>query len=50
MEARGMMALFIILNKIKDLEEIKLFDIGGYINNDKMSGENEYVFIGESPK
>lgn len=42
--ARGLMTRFIIQNKLTDPEQIKAFDIDGYIYNEGMSSENEFVF------
>ncbi|RLD56102.1 MAG: peroxide stress protein YaaA [Bacteroidetes bacterium] len=42
--ARGLMARFIIQNKLTDPEQMKLFDMEGYYFNDKLSGETEWVF------
>lgn len=43
-KARGMMARYIIENKIEDPEQIKLFDGGGYEYSDTLSNDNEWVF------
>jgi cytoplasmic iron level regulating protein YaaA (DUF328/UPF0246 family) len=43
-KARGLMTRFIILNKLTDPEQMKLFDSEGYYYNDKLSRENEWVF------
>lgn len=42
--ARGKMARFIINNNINNQEEIKTFDLDGYIYNPSLSLENEYIF------
>ncbi len=42
--ARGAMASYVIKNKIKDLEELKKFDLDGYIFDEKESCENLLVF------
>jgi len=42
--ARGMMARFIIKNRITDIERLKLFDEDGYYYNDEMSNKNHFVF------
>ncbi len=44
-QARGMMTNYMIKNRINDPEKLKLFDDGGYAYDDKLSGENEWVFI-----
>ena len=43
-KARGMMAAFIIKNKIKDVEQLKAFDTDGYVFNAELSEGNEWVF------
>ena len=43
-KARGMMAAYQLKNKINNPEELKSFDMGGYIFNDDMSKGNELVF------
>ena len=43
-KARGLMARFIIRNKITDPEQIKLFDLEGYYYNDRLSKQDEWVF------
>ncbi len=43
-KARGMVARFILDNKIKDKESVKNFDTDGYLYNDEMSEENKIVF------
>jgi len=42
--ARGIMARFIIKNRIKDVEQLKLFEDDGYYYNDKLSEGNKWVF------
>lgn len=42
--ARGLMARFIIENKIDNLNGIKKFDVDGYFLNQKLSKENHFVF------
>ena len=42
--ARGMMTRFILLNQLKDPEEIKGFDMDGYFYNDNLSTDTEWVF------
>lgn len=42
--ARGMVANYIIKNKITDMESIKAFDYDSYYYNESMSSENEYFF------
>lgn len=43
-KARGLMARFIIQNKLSDPEQIKLFDLEGYYYNDNLSRDTEWVF------
>ena len=42
--ARGMMARFIIRNRITEADNLKLFDEDGYYYNDKMSRDKNLVF------
>lgn len=43
-KARGMMCRFAIKNKIKNPEHLKGFDLGGYVFNEELSQENDWVF------
>lgn len=43
-KARGMMTRFVIENRIKDPEQLKLFESDGYYYNDEMSQGNTIVF------
>ena len=43
-KARGLMARFIIQNKITDPDQIKLFDLEGYYYNDRLTKDFEWVF------
>ncbi len=43
-KARGMMARFMVLNRIEDPEGLKDFDLEGYRFQPKLSGENDWVF------
>ncbi len=43
-KARGLMAAYIIKNKITEVEAIKCFDSDGYCYNPGMSNANEWVF------
>ena len=43
--ARGAMARFIIRNKLQSEEDLKKFDLDGYIYNAKKSSEGKLVFI-----
>ncbi len=42
--ARGMMARYIIQNKVKTIDDIKNFDLDNYKFNEKLSDNNELVF------
>ncbi|OUR90463.1 peroxide stress protein YaaA [Gammaproteobacteria bacterium 42_54_T18] len=42
--ARGLMVKYIVKNRIKDVEGIKVFDVEGYRYNSAMSDGNEWVF------
>lgn len=44
-KARGMMAAYIIKNRIKKPEDIKSFDVAGYKFNAAASSETEWVFM-----
>ena len=43
--ARGTMTNYIIKNKITNIEKIKEFNEDGYKYNEKMSTENEFLFL-----
>ncbi len=43
-KARGMMARFMVLNRIEDPEGLKGFDLEGYKFQPELSGENDWVF------
>lgn len=43
--ARGMMSRFIIQNRIKNPQELKLFNKEGYFYMDGLSNSNEWVFV-----
>ena len=43
-KARGLMARYIIKNKITDVEQLKSFDLSGYQYSSDLSQENEWVF------
>lgn len=47
-KARGMMAAYIIKNRLTDVEAIKQFDVEGYRYSESMSDGNEWVFIRDS--
>ncbi|MGK0445855.1 MAG: cytoplasmic iron level regulating protein YaaA (DUF328/UPF0246 family) [Bermanella sp.] len=44
-KARGLMAAYVIKNRIKDVEEIKQFDVTGYAFSPEQSNEKEWVFL-----
>ncbi len=43
-KARGLMTQYIIKNKIEKVEELKLFEQGGYFYNDNLSNTKELIF------
>ena len=43
-KARGMMTRFIIQNHIKNVEEIKNFNLGGYAFSENLSNTKEWIF------
>jgi len=43
-KARGMMARYVIQNRIENVEDLKGFDAEGYWINPQLSGENKLVF------
>ncbi len=43
--ARGMMANFIIKNKLEDFQKLKEFSTDGYSFNEKLSSEDKLIFI-----
>lgn len=44
-KARGLMAAYVIKNRIKDAEKVKAFDVAGYRFSEEMSKPTEWVFI-----
>lgn len=42
--ARGLMATYIMKNKIEDIEGLKMFNEEGYIYREDLSNDNEFVF------
>jgi cytoplasmic iron level regulating protein YaaA (DUF328/UPF0246 family) len=44
-KARGMMAAYIIKNRLESAEQIKAFDVAGYGYSAEESTENEWVFL-----
>ncbi|MGL5439345.1 MAG: peroxide stress protein YaaA [Filifactoraceae bacterium] len=43
--ARGKMARYIIKNKIDNVEDLKIFDVDGYVFSRELSDKKNYVFI-----
>lgn len=43
-KARGMMARYIIKNKVNQVDDLKLFEEDGYFYNDNLSNEDDFVF------
>ena len=43
-KARGMMCNYIIQNHLKEVKDLKSFDVEGYQFNQKISSDNEWVF------
>lgn len=43
-KARGMMARYLLLNRIKKADDLKLFEEGGYFYNDNLSSDDQPVF------
>ncbi|MGO1043647.1 peroxide stress protein YaaA [Clostridioides difficile] len=46
-KARGMMVKYIVKNKIKDISDLKKFNLEGYKYQEDLSNNNEYVFVKE---
>ncbi len=46
-KARGLMARFVIKNKITDINDVKNFDSEGYCYNERLSKGNDWVFTRE---
>ena len=44
-KARGLMAAYIIKNRIEDVEQLKAFDVNGYYFSPESSKANEWVFL-----
>lgn len=42
--ARGLVARFCAQKKVKNLEEVKAFNLEGYLFNDELSTENKFIF------
>ncbi len=43
-KAQGLMARYIIENRINDVKQLKAFDSAGYVFNEALSKGNEWVF------
>ena len=43
--ARGAMARYIVQNNLKEIEELKLYNVDGYTYDEKQSSESEWVFV-----
>lgn len=43
-KARGLMSRFIIKNRIENPEELKHFNLDGYLYNEELSNETDYIF------
>lgn len=43
--ARGAMARYLIQNELNDIEELKLYNVDGYLFDENQSSENEWVFV-----
>nr|WP_330409359.1 peroxide stress protein YaaA [Clostridioides difficile] len=46
-KARGMMAKYIVKNRIRDIEELKKFNLEGYKYQENLSNNSEYIFVKE---
>ncbi|MDH6354316.1 cytoplasmic iron level regulating protein YaaA (DUF328/UPF0246 family) [Dysgonomonas sp. PH5-45] len=44
-KARGLLARFVLVNRIEDTESVKAFDYEGYTFSPRLSNGNEYVFV-----
>ena len=44
-KARGLMAAYVIKNRIKDVQDIRKFDVSGYKFSPEQSNEKEWVFM-----
>ncbi|SJU49243.1 Protein of uncharacterised function (DUF328) [Clostridioides difficile] len=47
-KARGLMVSFIMKNKINNIEDLKKFDLEGYLYNEDLSNNNNLVFTLEN--
>lgn len=48
-KARGLMAAYVIKNRITELDDIKAFDVDGYQFNSSMSSARDWVFTRDNP-
>lgn len=46
-KARGMMVKYIVKNRVKNTEELKKFNLGGYEYQENLSDNGEYIFVKE---
>ncbi|MDU9051422.1 MAG: peroxide stress protein YaaA [Clostridioides difficile] len=46
-KARGMMTKYIVKNRIRDIEELKKFNLEGYKYKENLSNNSEYIFVKE---
>lgn len=46
-KARGMMVKYIVKNRVRDTEELKKFNLGGYKYQENLSDNGEYIFVKE---
>lgn len=46
-KARGEMAAYIVKNNIKSIEELKMYNVNGYMYNDRLSKNKQLVFTRE---
>jgi len=49
-KARGLMAAYVIKNRIKKAEDIKAFDVDGYYFSPEQSNEKDWVFLRKEQK
>jgi len=49
-KARGLMAAYVIKNKIKNVDDIKAFDVDGYYYSPEQSNDKDWVFLRKEQK
>ena len=49
-KARGIMTAWIVSNRIENHEEIKAFNLAGYVFNEEMSDSNKWAFTRDQPQ